>query len=193
MKIDRKLNLVMPVQTESHGIVHVHSVAISREVFEQFYLELGKVFSQCFDSVNESHLVLSSPQLAYPALKSIAIKSGTWTNADGTGGVKFGLVNEIVRNTSVLINGVKGWENMPLDIAVKRGMLDEDEEAEVLSSLVFFTAICKVAPKDFKTSFLEMAGSLRNWVLTSSDCMAYKNSLPTLTKEDVIGVTVTVS
>ena len=184
MKIDRKLNLVMQIQTAKNGMIHVHSASIGREIFEQFYLELGKVFSQCFDSVNQAHLALSAPQLAYPALKSIAIKAGNW---DGVGGVKFGLVNEIIRLTNVLIANEKGWESLPLDTAVKRELLDEDEEAEILSSLVFFTAISKVAPKDLKNSFLEMAGSLRNWVLISSDSTAYMNGLPILTKKEPTG------
>ncbi len=184
MKIDRNLNLVMQVQTGKNGVVYIHSASIGRSVFEQFYLELGKVFSQCFDSVNQAHLALSAPQLAYPALKSIATKAGNW---DGVGGVKFGLVNEIVRLTNVLIATEKGWETLPFDVAVKREILDEDEEAEVLSSLVFFTAISKVAPKDLKNSFLEMAGALRNWELSSSDSTEYMSGLPILTKKEPTG------
>jgi len=190
MKIDRALNLVMQIQTAKNGLVYVHSTPISRSIFEQFYLEIGKVFSQCFDSVNQAHLALSAPQLAYPALKSISIKAGNW---EGAGGVKFGLVNEIVRLTNVILNGDQGWYSLPFDTAVKRGIIDEDEEAEVLSSLVFFTAISKVAPKDLKDSFLEMAGSLRNWELTSLDSTAYQNGLPILTKEDSTGETTPVS
>ena len=184
MKIDRNLSLVMQVQTEKNGLVHIHSTSISRSVFEQFYLELGKVFSQCFDSINQAHLALSAPQLAYPALKSIATKAGNW---DGAGGVKFGLVNEIIRLTNVIVSTEKGWETMPFDIAVKNEVLNEDEEAEAISSLVFFTAISKVAPKDLKNSFLEMAGALRNWELTFSDCTEYMNGLPILTKKEPTG------
>jgi len=184
MKIDRNLNLVMQVQTANNGLVYIHSASIGRSVFEQFYLELGKVFSQCFDNVNQAHLALSAPQLAYPALKSIAQKAGNW---DGAGGVKFGLVNEIVRLTNVLVATENGWETLPFDVAVKREILDEDEEAETLSSLVFFTAISKVAPKDLKNSFLEMAGSLRNWELISSDVTEYLAGLPTLTKKGNTG------
>lgn len=184
MRIDRNLSLVMQVQTEKNGLVYIHSSSISRSVFEQFYLELGKVFSQCFDSINQAHLALSAPQLAYPALKSIAQKAGNW---DGNGGVKFGLINEIVRLTNVMFAGENGWETLPFDAAVKREILDEDEEAETLSSLVFFTAISKVAPKDLKSSFLEMAGSLRNWVTTSLDSTEYMSGLPILTKKGSTG------
>jgi hypothetical protein len=184
MKIDRNLNLVMQVQTESKGTVFIHSTSISRSVFETFYLELGKVFSQCFDSINQAHLALSAPQLAYPALKSISINAGNW---EGAGGVKFGLVNEIIRLTNVLVAGENGWETIPFDTAVKREVLNEDEEMEALSSLVFFTAISKVAPKDLKNSFLEMAGALRNWELTSLDSTEYMNGLPISTKKEPTG------
>ena len=174
----------MQVQTEENGVIHVHSASISRAVFEQFYLEIGKVFSQCFDSINQAHLALSAPQLAYPALKSIATKAGNW---EGPGGVKFGLINEIIRLTNVLVSTENGWEQIPLDTAVKREIINEDEEAEILSSLVFFTAISKVAPKDLKHSFLEMAGALRSWVLSSLDCTEYMNGLPILTKKESTG------
>jgi len=184
LKIDRNLSLVMQVQTDENGTIYIHSTSISRSVFEQFYLELGKVFSQCFDGISQAHLALSAPQLAYAALKSIATKAGNW---EGAGGVKFGLVNEIIRLTNVIVSTEKGWETIPFDVAVKREVLSEDEEAEVLSSLVFFTAISKVAPKDLKNSFLEMAGALRNWELTSLDCTGYQNGLPTLTKTESTG------
>jgi hypothetical protein len=181
MKIDRKLNIVIPVETESKGLIYVHSTPISRDVFEQFYLELGKVFSQCFDAINQAHLALTAPQLAYPALKTMAIKAGNWEE------VKKGLINEIVRLTNVLVTGEKGWESIPLDLAIKREILDEDEESEVLSALTFFTAICRVAPKDLRMSFLEMAGSLRSWELTSLDSTEYLNGLTIPVKAVTIG------
>lgn len=174
----------MQIQTEEKGLVYIHSTSISRSVFEQFYLELGKVFSQCFDSINQAHLALSAPQLAYPALKSLAIQAGNW---EGAGGVQFGLVNEIKRLTNVMVSGEKGWESIPFDTAVKREVLNEDEEMEALSSLVFFTAISKVAPKDLRNSFLEMAGALRSWELTSLDSTEYMSGLPILTKKETTG------
>jgi hypothetical protein len=180
MKIDRNLNISFPIETEK-GIIYVHSVPISREVFEQFYSELGQVFSQCFNSVNQAHLALSAPQLAYPALKSIAKKAGNWDE------VEKGLVNEIIRLTNVAFAGENGWDTLPLDTAVKRDVLDEDSQAEVLSTLVFFCAISKVAPKEMKKSFLEMAGSLRSWQLTSSNFTQFITGLPTLTTKGSTG------
>ena len=47
MKINRALNLVIPVELES-GTVYIHSTPISREVFEEFYLVISKTFTRIF-------------------------------------------------------------------------------------------------------------------------------------------------
>ena len=175
MKIDRKLNIVIPVDIGAEEKIFVHSTPISRDVFETYYAQLGAVFTKCFDAINQAHLALTAPQLAYPALKKISLDSNTWDS------VQKGLVNEIIRLSNVIMVGSNGWESIPLDLAIKREMLDEDTAAEVLSSLVFFTSIWRTAPKELRTSFLEMAGSLRNWELISLDSSEYLNGLPTLT------------
>ena len=180
MRIDKKLNFVFPVQTDSLGTVWVYSLPVSRNVFETFYDILGKVFTKCFDGEDPKHIALTAPQLALPALKSISSASNTW---DGPKGIRQGLINEIIRLTTVAFVGDNGWETLPLDIAIKREIIDEDNEAEILSSLVFFTSISKVAPRSLATTFLEMAGSLREWQFTSLDCMAFINSLPISTEE----------
>lgn len=186
MKIDRNLNLVIPIQTEASGKVYVHSSPISRDIFEQFYMELGKVFTQCLAEGNE-HMAITAPQISYYSLKAISKSLGTWAE------VEKGLVNEIIRLTNVIISTEQGWQTMPLYDAAKRSMINEDEEAEILSSVVFFTAISKASPKDLRKGFIEMAGNVRNWELLSLDCTAYRNSLPILTKEELTGVTVPVS
>jgi len=184
MRVDRNLNIVVPIKTGKDITVHVHSVPIARSIFEQFYLELGKVFSQCFDGVSSAHLALSAPQLAYPALKKIAKSEGSW---EGLNGVEFGLINELKRLTNIVCPSEKGWESIPFDVALQRNILDEEDESEIISALVFFSAISRVAPKDLKKTFLEMAGSLRSWELTCLDSTAYMNSLPILKKAETTG------
>lgn len=188
MRISKKLNIVVPVETSEHGKVYVHSVPISRDIFEQFYEQLGAVFSQSLDGVAKAHLALSAPQLAYPALKTMAKAAGNW---EGNGGVRQGLVNEIIRLTNVQINDESGWKTIPLATVISREMLDEEEESEVISTLVFFTSISLVAPKELKKAFLEMAGSLRNWQLTSLDCTEFKAGLPISTAAEVTPYTAT--
>jgi len=180
MRIDQKLNFVFPIDTPNNGVAYVYSMPISRSVFETYYSVLGKVFTKCFDSQDAKHIALTAPQVAYPALKAAAIADGNW---DSAGGVHSGLVNEIIRLTTIMFVGAAGWETIPMEQATKRGIIDEDIEAEVLSVLCFFTSITKVAPKSLASTFLEMAGSLRNWQFTSLGCTVFMNSLPTSTEE----------
>jgi hypothetical protein len=181
MKIDQKLNLVFPVDTAEHGMAYVHSMPLSRAVFELYYDVIGKVFTRCFDGEDPKHVALTAPQIAYAALKTIAAANNNW---EGQNGVRAGLVNELIRLTSVMYVGDKGWESLPLDVAVKRGVFDEDNEAEALSAICFFTSISKVAPRALAGAFLEMAGSLRDWHFTYSGCTAYMSSLPTSTETE---------
>lgn len=178
MRIDQRLNFVFPIETPNNDTVYVHSMPIGRVVFESFYSVLGKVFTTCFEGEDPKHVALTAPQVAYPALKKLAMSNGTW---EGQNGVKAGLINEIIRLTSIMFIGDNGWEMLPMDAATKRGILDEDCEAEVLSSLVFFTSISKVAPKTLAGTFLEMAGSLRSWQFSYLGCMEFMSSLPTST------------
>lgn len=140
-----------------------------------YYDVLGKVFTQCFGGNDPKHIALTAPQLAYPALKKAATESLTW---DGPNGVKSGLVNEIVRLSNVVYANDRGWQTLPLYEAVKTGLVDEDSEAEILSTLVFTCAISKVAPRTLAGTFLEMASSLRDWQFISLTCTEYRDSLP---------------
>jgi len=175
--INKRLNLVVSTEV-SIGPIRIHSVPVSRDVFETFYEELGEVFTKSFGESSSAHMALSAPQLAYAALKKSSRAKGTWDT------VKSGLINEIVRLSNVVFIGDKGWESLPMDIAVKRGILDEDAESEVLSALIFFTAITFVSPKNMAQGFLDMASALRSWELTSFNFTEFKNGLPTLTEEE---------
>ena len=177
-QINRKLNFTFAIEGADGGTVHVHSAPISRSAFETYYRELGKVFTSCFAGQAAEHVALTAPQLALAALKDAA--GDNW-DPDGRIGVKAGLVGEIKRLTTVAFPGPNGWESLPLDAAIKRGIVDDDGEAEVLSNLVFFTAISKVAPRALSSTFLELAAALRDWGFTSSNSTAWIGSLPILT------------
>jgi len=178
MKISKKLDLVVTVDAPDGGQFHIYSTPISRIVFEQFYDELGAVFTKLFGEAGSAHVALSAPQLAYAALKKISTDKGTWDQ------VKNGLINEIGRLTTVLHAGDKGWQQTTYDQAIKTKLLDEDTESEVMSALIFFTSIVWVAPKGLAQGFLEMASALRQWELTSSGITEYLSSLPTSTETE---------
>lgn len=174
MKITKDLRLGFPLDTEKSGTVLVYSLPITRDTFELYFAELGAVFKSCYgkDDDGAVHLALVGPQIAYSALKSAAMRAKTW---DRPGGVQLGLVAEISRLTSISYaepDGT-GWKTIPFDLASKREILNEDEALEVLNSLVFFTAACKVAPKPLAESMLPVIGESLNWDYGSWNCTDY--------------------
>lgn len=180
MRFTRDSKLTFPVETENHGRVYVYSIPLARVLFEQFCMELGETYSQCFGAYDPRHVAMTAPQLAYPLLKKTAIKLGTW---DGPSGVQAGLVNELSRLTQVAYAGEAGWEKLPLELALKREILDEDSYSEALSTLVFTLLAARVGPKSLMEHSMLAAGSPRDWQATSLDFSAYLNSLPTSTPE----------
>jgi len=180
MNITRDMKIVIPIDTEKHGRCFVYSLPLARVVFETYVLELGQTYSQVFSGYDPRHVAMTAPQMAYAVLKAVSIKMGTW---EGPSGVQAGLVNEISRLTQVAYAGEAGWERLPLELALKREILDEDSHAEVISSLCFFFLACRVGPKTLMEHSLLAAGSPRDWQATSLDFSAYLSSLPTSTPE----------
>ncbi len=87
MKISKKLNLVIPVEYDT-GNVYAHSMPISSEVFETYFMILGKTFTTIY---MEGFSYNTGPRFAALILKDIATKMGVWDD------VKRGLVDEIYR------------------------------------------------------------------------------------------------
>lgn len=177
-EITRDLRIVIPVQTEKHGLCYAYSLPLSRLIFETYCLELGATYSACFDGFNPKHIAMTAPQMALPVLMATSKRMGTWEGPDG---VQMGLVNEIERLTTVAHATESGWQQIPLPIARSREILDEDSHAEVLSSLCFFLLSVRVGPKALLDPSLSAAGSPRGWRHTSSDFSGWLASLKTST------------
>jgi hypothetical protein len=174
MRITRDLKLAGSIDTVQSGLIHFYSAQISRDTFDQFFAELGDVVSYCTNIDAPADLIRVAPQLAFPALKKAAIKRGTWDAPDG---VKNGLVAEIARLTQVAYTSADGRQILPLDAAVSRGILDEDDRAEILSQVVYFLALSLAAEKRLAQETLPMAAKYRGWVYTSLAFSAHLDSL----------------
>ena len=174
MKITKDLRLAFPVDTEERGTLLIYSIPVARDTFELYYAELGAVFKACYAGDEEGvHLALVGPQIAYSALKAAALKFKTWEKPSG---VQAGLVNEMIRLTSVsYVEAESGWKTLPMAVAQERGILDEEDALEVLNSLVFFTAASRAGPKLLVESMLPLMTESRGWEYgswTSTDFIA---------------------
>ena len=177
VKLNRKLNLVLTVDS-GDGPIHVHSVPISREVFEDNFL----VISRAFTAVYTNGLgPVTGPRVAALLLKQEAETLGVWPRTQQS------LMAEIYRLTNVIAPGPSGWETMPFDVAKKRSVLDEDDAAEVENCIVYFTCASSIRLKAEMAIATEGLNTLWGAQTTSLNVTEYAHSLPTSTQEETTG------
>src|SRR6516225_11591757 len=128
VKLNRKLNLVMSVET-GDGNIFVHSQPISREVFEDNFLPISRAFTAVYTNGLGP---VTGPRVAALLLKQEAKTLNVWERTQQS------LMGEIYRLTNVISPSDSGWESMPFDVAKKRGILNDDEAAEVENCIVYF-------------------------------------------------------
>jgi hypothetical protein len=181
MKINKRLNLVIPIETEEHGTFYVHSMPIAREVFARYYLVLSKTLARIY---TEQLGIGTGPRVAALLLHDVAKEMEAW---DGPVGVEKGLVAEIRRLTNVITLGDSGWGPIPLDVAVRRSMFDQDDLAEVENAITFFILTSAVNKRTQVAPIMEGASQLWGGQVTSLNCTEFAASLRTSTATDNSG------
>lgn len=164
-EINRKMNIVVTAESDD-GVSYVFSRPLSKEAIRVNKLILGKVFASI---VSEGFGALAGPGVAYELLKETA--GDRW---EGPSGVRNTLVNEIIRNSEAFVpTEEKGWETYPLDVAISRGMIDEDD---VLGELIFFTCIWALSKTGPAIVMSKMANGLRDSAFTSLSATEWMRS-----------------
>lgn len=183
--IDRKLNLVVPIDRANGEKIYVHAMPIGTETFEKNYLVLAKVFSAFVDN---GIVVTSAPSVARLILKQVAQNTprngdGNWWDGDDGVGGKSGLLAEIVRLCNVIdVDRVR-----PLNDVLAEGMFSEDEKNDLLSILVFFTVASRIPPRMDRERLIRGLASIYQLQTTSLTTTEYQNSLKTSTSVDNTG------
>ena len=180
MKIDRSLNLTQKLETDS-GSVYVHSAPISRIEWEEYFYVLSQTYASLFMG---GLGVATGPTMASLMLRKVAKEQGVWA---GDAGVETGLMGAIRRLTNVVVSTPEGWQTLPYDVAVSRGILDEEAQAEVENAIVFFICVSSVlrGPKS-RPKLLVTLGMMRAlWdaQTTPSDVTVFASSLTTSTPD----------
>ena len=129
MKIDKKLNLVCTVSRDDGTLVYVHTSPFPYEVVEEHCLMLGSLFTSFIAQVGG----LGAARVAAMMLRKKIKKEQEVTGQDGPN-----IVDEIQRQTTVIFNDNGQWKSVPLDSAMKQGIISADEFREVEGEIVFF-------------------------------------------------------
>lgn len=179
MKINRKLNMVIPIDAD--GITYyVHSSPIDRSTFETYFDPIAKSFTAIYSG---GHGIYSGPRVALMVLRQVATRMGMW---DGEGGVEKNLLVEVRRLTNVAMP-TNGWSYVPWEQAVKDGLLDEDDVGEVENAIVFFTLASAMHRKAELRQNLEPALSLWGARVESLKLTEFLDSLRTSTETENTG------
>lgn len=186
MKINEKLNLVLPVVSDDKGVVvRGYHVPISREVFEASFRILAATKAS-LSSKGSYFLMDSGPRIATLTLRDEgrqdAAERGDFDakGNPGDGGAE-ALLLEIKRLTTIMAPTSNGWDFLPVDTAIQQGILDEDDWREAESAIVFFTAHSALAKKADRAGVTRATTSLLKASTTSLPPMEYANSLLTST------------
>jgi hypothetical protein len=181
MKIDKKLNVVLPLERPD-GMIYVHSTPIARAVFERFFLVISKTFAAIY---SEGLGSLAGPRVAAMMVRKVAAESGILDE------VERGFFAELRRLSNVLMLTGDGWEAVPLHNAITNGVFSDDELSEVENALTFFTVVSAMHKRTEVGQVLGVMSSLWGAQITSSNCTEYGTSLQTSTGAASSGVTAT--
>ena len=176
MRIDKKLNLVIPVDTDD-GTVFVHSTPMSREMFEAFFLIISGTFAEIYKRKLD---IVAGPRIAMVMMKKVAADMGMASGANGAED----LVAEIRRLTNVAIpHESKGWDTYPLQDVIDRKLLTEDDVSEVEGAVCFFILASAMHLRREIPAILDGMTSLWDAQTTSLGFTEYVTSLRTSTAE----------
>jgi hypothetical protein len=166
--LDRKLNLVLTVET-SKGTAHVHSIPISRAVYEEHFMCIARTHSAFI--MNNLHPVVG-PRIARLVLLREAKAIGELDNVQKT------LLPEIERLTNVMVPGERRWESLPYQVAIQRKLIDEDAADNIISCLVYFTCASAMLAKSDLPTIVDLLRQFWGFATTSLNATEYMNSLP---------------
>jgi hypothetical protein len=173
LKIDRKLNLALPITLDNGSTAYVHSMPVSMQVYEAHY----GIFARAWTEMHQLGF-FAGPQVAALIVRKAAETVEGWVEAEGD----HPLIAEVRRLTSLVYPSPQGWATLPLEDAVKQKLIDEDTLQEVMSAICFFTVASRMTQTKVRGEFLTRTVALWDGQLPSLNCTAFASSLPTSTE-----------
>ena len=176
IKLNRKLNIVLPPFVIENGQAHVYSSPISLVVFREHYKVLGRVFTEI---QRLGYGPITGPSLAAYLFRDEAKAFDDEQHSEM-------LLHEIRRLTYVVHPGERGWQNSPFIDAVKRNILTEEQNDEAENFLVYFTCASWIRLPNEAVA-MDALRVIWHVQTISSTVMEFMSSLPTSTQDESTG------
>ncbi len=185
MKINDNLDIILDIRSDEEGkpTLRLFHTPITRDVFELNYRLLSSVFSELWGQ-GSFHAMSAGPRIASMVLKDIAKRQSDLSpeEYDDQNNPAVSFLNELKRLTMILAPGPSGWEKIPIQSAISKGIIDPEEWQEAESSLVFFTSAFHLARRSERESRTRILLGLLKGQSASSDSTEQTASLPTSTE-----------
>ncbi len=182
MQIDTNLNLALPVAFSDGGEPRLwaYHTPISIEVFQANYRVIAA-----------THAAIWTRGLRYAAsaglrIANLALLDAAAADAEEQGTPDSGqaILAEIRVRTLILAPSANGFDLVPADIAVTRGILDKEEWSEAEATLVFFTVSSSMAKRAGRKALCENIASVTGGSITSLPVMEFAATLATSTPDE---------
>lgn len=174
MKLNKKLNLVIPIERDDGSTIYVHSMPVERATFEMYFRVMAKAFAS-IQSLGAA--VMSGPKIAEIALRQTAIDAGTWEDRNGVIGVQNGLMGEIRRLTNIILPTANGWQTLPITDAIDAELIDKEDIEEAEGAIVFFILSSAMVPRNVLPGILTATTEWWGSQVTSSNVSGFARSL----------------
>lgn len=182
MKITDDLNLAVPVVFREDGSAKIwaYHTPVERAVFEEYYQILTGTLDRLF-SKGVGYAASMGPRIAHLVLLDEARDLARRENAPDIEAAarqeSNALLAELERLTLIGAPTENGYEQLPVGIAVARGIIDQEDKGELLSRLVFFTSTVSTATKITRKNMAETSANILKSSLTSLSFSGYLDSL----------------
>lgn len=182
MKIDKKLNLVCSISRDNGSLIYVHTSPFPYEVVEEHCLMLGSLFTSFIAQIGG----LGAARVAAMMLRKKLKREQELKEDEGVKGAQTqqvqqtpNIVDEIQRQTTVIFNDNGQWKSVPLDSALKQGIISADEFREVEGEIVFFMVSSAIQKPELIKPTVGSVIGMFGGQLTLSTATEWRGSLPT--------------
>ena len=174
MVINDALNLVLPIRIGDDGepLLWAHHTPISAEVFRANY----RIIAAANASIWSGGLKYASTSGA--RIANLALLDMGKTDAEDRGGENAApaLLAEIRRLTHVLAPGANGFEMLPVDVAIARNVIDQEDWSEAEGAITFFSLGFAMSKRAGRKSFCDLIALVIAGSTTSLAPLAYAAS-----------------
>lgn len=189
MRIDRRLNLVVPLDQGDGTTIYVHSMPLGQPAFQSNYLLMAKAFESIYREGIQS---IAGPKVAALILRTTAESMRDPGDTDEPAAY-VSLMAEIRRLSNVAVPRETGWQVIAYEEALRQKALDPDEAAEAEGLIVFFMLASAIHKRSELPAILAWLARIWTLQVTSSNITEFAASLPTSTPAANSGETETAS